>query len=116
MIPHRLRPPVCTPKWSLTARSTMRTPTPCPRRCRAALPTLTPTQTAALQQLRSAGKPLEVRKLARIARCGTGPVEALITKGVARRVLRRVDRFAEESEETATAEGPITLNADQQRA
>src|SRR5207253_6110531 len=37
------------------------------------LPTLTPKQTAALQQLRSAGKPLEGGKVARMARWGTGP-------------------------------------------
>jgi primosomal protein N' (replication factor Y) len=80
------------------------------------LPALTPKQAAALEQLRSAGKALEVHQLARTARCGTGPVEALIAKGVARRVVRRVDRFVEEPEEPADPEGPVTLNADQLRA
>jgi primosomal protein N' (replication factor Y) len=77
------------------------------------LPALTPKQSTALAQLRSAGKALEVRHLARIARCGAGPVEALLVKGVARRVVRRVDRFAEETEEKVASDGPITLNPDQ---
>jgi primosomal protein N' (replication factor Y) len=77
------------------------------------LPAITPKQATALQHLRSAGKALEVRQLARLAQCGTGPVEALIAKGVARRVVRRVDRFAEEPDETAADEGSLTLNPDQ---
>jgi primosomal protein N' (replication factor Y) len=77
------------------------------------LPALTPKQTTALQALRSAGKPLETRQLARIARCGTGPVEALIGRGVARRVVLRVERPTQESEDAAACEGPITLNNDQ---
>jgi primosomal protein N' (replication factor Y) len=80
------------------------------------LPELTAKQAAAWQQLRAAGRALEVRHLARLARCGTGPVAALIDKGVARRVVRRVDRFAEEIEESPSTEGPITLNPDQLRA
>src|SRR5207302_1368827 len=66
---------------------------------------LSPKQAAAVQQLRSAGKALEVRQLARMARCGTAPILALITKGLARRIVQRVDRFADESEETAASQG-----------
>jgi primosomal protein N' (replication factor Y) len=79
-------------------------------------PSLTTKQTQALQQLRSAGKPVEQRQLARLARCGPGPVEALVQKGFARRVVRRIDRFSDSSEEAQAPEGPITLNADQQQA
>ena len=50
-------------------------------------PELTAKQKAALEQLRAAGKPVEVRQLARIARCGPGPVEALVVKGYATRAL-----------------------------
>ncbi len=79
-------------------------------------PALTPKQTQALQQLRAAGRPLEPRQLARQARCGPGPVEALVAKGVARRVVRRVDRFADSAEDNAAPDAPITLNADQAEA
>jgi primosomal protein N' (replication factor Y) len=79
-------------------------------------PALTAKQQAALDQLRTANKPLELRQLARQARCGQGPVEALLVKGVARRLVRRVDRFAEEVEDSAVAEAPISLNVDQLQA
>jgi primosomal protein N' (replication factor Y) len=79
-------------------------------------PTLTAKQTQALQQLRAAGKPVEQRQLSRLARCGPGPVEALVQKGFARRVVRRVDRFTDSTEETQAAEGPIALNVDQLQA
>jgi primosomal protein N' (replication factor Y) len=80
------------------------------------LPELTAKQTAAWQQLRAAGKPLELRQLARQARCGQGPVEALVVKGLARRLARRIDRFAMPAEESAVAEPVVTLNADQLQA
>jgi primosomal protein N' (replication factor Y) len=79
------------------------------------LPKVSPKQLAALEELRRAGKPVEVRRLVQLAKCGTGPVEALVTKGLARRVTRRVDRFSE-SDETTEARLPVTLNADQLRA
>jgi primosomal protein N' (replication factor Y) len=79
-------------------------------------PTLTAKQTAALEALRAAGRPVEVRRLAAQARCGLGPVEALIEKGLARRLIRRVDKFVENLEEPAAVEPPIELNADQLRA
>jgi primosomal protein N' (replication factor Y) len=79
-------------------------------------PKLSAKQTAALQELRSAGRPLEIRQLARMARCGSAPVGALVEKGYARRVVKRVDRFADTSDEAQATEGPITLNADQEAA
>jgi primosomal protein N' (replication factor Y) len=79
-------------------------------------PALPPKQKDALQHLRSAGKPVEARHLARLAKCGKGPIEALVQKGLARRAVRRIDKFTDTSEEEAAPEGPITLNADQERA
>jgi primosomal protein N' (replication factor Y) len=74
---------------------------------------VSPKQAAVLELLRKAGKPIEQRQLMRQAKCGSGPIEALLHKGLVRRVLRRVDRFLDStSEETAPA-GPITLNDDQ---
>src|SRR5262249_46804802 len=63
------------------------------------LPPLTAKQTAALTQLRSAGKASEVRQLARQVHCGPGPLDALVEKGFARRTVRRVDRFRDSTEE-----------------
>jgi primosomal protein N' (replication factor Y) (superfamily II helicase) len=81
-------------------------------------PALTAKQTEALRLLREAGKPVELRNLARAARCGPGPLEALVQKGLARRSVRRVDRFAAwADDDPLTADEPIiTLNADQLRA
>jgi primosomal protein N' (replication factor Y) len=80
------------------------------------LPKLSPKQAAALEQLRAAGRQVEMRQLGRLSRCGPAPLDALVEKGYARRVLRRIDRFADTSEEGQTADEPITLNADQQIA
>src|SRR5215468_3602086 len=66
-------------------------------------PALTPKQAAALAQLRSAGKALEFRQLSRAARCGTAPILALISKGLARRTVQRVERLVEEPSETAAS-------------
>jgi primosomal protein N' (replication factor Y) len=80
-------------------------------------PPLTAKQAKALEMLRAAGKPMEYRQLARLARCGQGPVEALVLKGVVRREVRRIDRFVEDlSEDAPSVEPAITLNADQLRA
>ena len=79
-------------------------------------PTLTAKQTSALEALRAAGRPIEVRRLASQAQCGLGPVEALVEKGVARRLVRRVDKFVDVPEEPALPEPDIVLNADQLRA
>jgi primosomal protein N' (replication factor Y) len=80
------------------------------------LPPLTTKQTAALQHLRSASKPLEIRHLADLAACGQGPVAALVEKGYARRSIRRVDQFSDSTEEAEAESESITLNADQARA
>ncbi len=78
------------------------------------LPNLSAKQTAALEHLRSSGRVLEARQLARLAKCGPRPLEALVEKGYVRRVVKRVDRFSDSSEDAAADEGPITLNADQE--
>ncbi len=80
------------------------------------LPKLTAKQTAALNELRSSGKAIELRRLAQLARCGTGPLEALVEKGLAKRLVRRVDRFAELDDEVPPPRPVVTLNADQLRA
>jgi primosomal protein N' (replication factor Y) len=79
-------------------------------------PNLPAKQAAALEQLRRGGKPLEIRQLLRLAQCGSGPVEQLVQKGLARRVVRRVDRFSQVAEDDTAPEAPPTLNADQLRA
>ncbi len=80
------------------------------------MPALTAKQAAAFQQLQAAGKPLELQQLARLARCGLGPIEALIVKGVARRLIRRVDRYAAEALEPLEPDSILTLNPDQLQA
>lgn len=72
-------------------------------------------QAAALKHLRDAGRPLEVRQLMRLADCGSGPIEALVEKGLARRLMQRVDRFGSLADEPATAESALVLNDDQLR-
>jgi primosomal protein N' (replication factor Y) (superfamily II helicase) len=79
-------------------------------------PALTAKQQAALERLRKSKKPLEARQLARLAGCGPGPVEALVTKGFARRQVLRVDRFLDSSDEPTEPDAPVTLNADQLEA
>jgi primosomal protein N' (replication factor Y) len=78
-------------------------------------PALTAKQTAALEKLRAAGKPLESRKLAQLAACGPGPVQALVDKGLARKVVRRIDQFAGLDGEDAQPEPDVSLNPDQLR-
>jgi len=70
-------------------------------------------QAAVLELLRKAGKPIEQRQLLRQAKCGPGPVEALLRRGLARRVARRVDRFVDSTQEEPAPAGPIALNEDQ---
>src|SRR5579875_903173 len=74
---------------------------------------LPPKQAAVLEVLRKAGKPIEQRQLMERAKCGIGPIEALLLKGLVRRIARRVDRFVESSPEESVPTGPITLNDDQ---
>ncbi|HEY7422648.1 MAG TPA: primosomal protein N', partial [Gemmataceae bacterium] len=74
---------------------------------------MTAKQKTVLELLRKTGKAIEQRQLARQAKCGPGPIEALVLKGLARRVARRVDQFADSTHEEAAPAGPITLNDDQ---
>jgi primosomal protein N' (replication factor Y) len=76
-------------------------------------PRIPPKQAAVLELLRKAGKPIEQRQLMRQAKCGAGPIEALLLKGLAQRVARRVDRFTDSTHEEIEPAGPITLNEDQ---
>lgn len=78
-------------------------------------PALTPKQRAALEQLRLGNGPVELRRLLRLARCGTGPIDALVRLGLARRQRRRVEQFTDSSE-AGEPESSITLNADQLKA
>jgi primosomal protein N' (replication factor Y) len=76
-------------------------------------PTLTAKQQAALDLLRAAGQPVEPQVLARRLGCGPGPVDALVVKRVARRLVRRMDRFTRTTEAEPSSEAPVTLNPDQ---
>ena len=78
-------------------------------------PSLTEKQTCVLEQLRQLGRAVELKQLTRLAKCGSGPIEALVTKGMARRVVKRVDKFTDTSEEAHEPLEPLTLNEDQQR-
>jgi primosomal protein N' (replication factor Y) len=80
----------------------------------APLPGLTKTQDAVLRHLRGVAKPLELRKLMAQAHCGSGPVKALVLKGLVRRVRRRVEHFADTTGEGGPAVA-LTLNEDQQK-
>jgi primosomal protein N' (replication factor Y) len=79
-------------------------------------PTLTPKQTLALDNLRSIGKPVEPGYLSRLARCGLVPIEALVAKGLARRIKQRIDRLPVGDRETPDSDGPLILNPDQLNA
>ncbi len=72
-------------------------------------------QAAVLQYLREVHHPVELRELIHRVHCGLGPVEALASKGLVRRIPRRMDRFIDTGEEPSEPDGPITLNEDQQR-
>jgi primosomal protein N' (replication factor Y) len=76
-------------------------------------PELTAKQSAALEALRAEDGAVESRQVMRKAKCGSGPIEVLVAKGYARRVQRRVDRFADTTDADAAQAGPIELNADQ---
>jgi primosomal protein N' (replication factor Y) len=79
------------------------------------LPELTAKQQEALVKLRKLGRAIEARDLTRAAGCGSGPIQALVAKGLLRRSLVRVDEFSDTSPESEMPAGPIVLNADQQR-
>ncbi len=79
-------------------------------------PVLTTKQQEALQHLYALARPVEIRQLARLASCKSGPIAALVDKGYARKSVRRVDQFSDSTEEVEPESGPITLNPDQLRA
>jgi primosomal protein N' (replication factor Y) len=79
------------------------------------LPSLTEKQTCVLEQLRKLGRAVEMKQLTRLTKCGSGPIDALVTKGMARRVVKRVEQFTDTSEELHEPPEPFTLNEDQQR-
>jgi primosomal protein N' (replication factor Y) len=77
-------------------------------------PTLTAKQTAVLEALRAAGRPVEIRWLARKVHCGPRPLDALVEKRLARRVVRRIDQFDRAVDgPDHEQEQPVTLNPDQ---
>lgn len=76
-------------------------------------PAVSAKQAKALEILRAGPQPVPPKLLARKAGCGQGPVEALVQKGLARRVLRRVDVFADRPEAEPAPDALVTLNADQ---
>ncbi|HEV2947497.1 MAG TPA: DEAD/DEAH box helicase, partial [Gemmataceae bacterium] len=84
------------------------------------LPGLSAKQELALATLRAEGGPVEARLLAQMAKCGIGPVLALVEKKLARRTIRRIE--AEPSVDSAgitqddeKAEPLVTLNDDQRQ-
>jgi primosomal protein N' (replication factor Y) len=89
-------------------------------------PKLTRKQTDALDKLRCHGQPLEPRKLARLAQCGSQVIQSLVQKGLVRKMVRRQETAdaAEIPGEPAPAprnaepasDAPVEMNGDQQRA
>src|SRR5262249_20180163 len=55
-------------------------------------PKLSPRQAVALELLRGLGRPADMAEIAKLAGCGLAPVAALVEKGLARRVQRRVEQ------------------------
>lgn len=80
------------------------------------LPMLSPKQQAAFERLRAATAPMLPKQLAREAGCGLAPIEALIEKGLARRVVQRRETFIDSTQSSESLEPPVSLNADQLRA
>jgi primosomal protein N' (replication factor Y) len=79
---------------------------------------LPPKQAQALDYLRAAGEPIELRKLAQKTRCSSTTLTALIEKGLARRITRRVESaptpsFPDQSREDVSSEPRVQLNSDQ---
>jgi primosomal protein N' (replication factor Y) len=75
---------------------------------------LTPKQSTALERLRAMPGPVELRRLAQLSRCGLGPVEALVEKGLARQTTRRVEKAAAATAlEEGEPEPAVELNGDQ---
>jgi primosomal protein N' (replication factor Y) len=79
-------------------------------------PKLSTKQATALNHLRQNGKPMALRNLAKLARCGLNPVQGLVKKGLVRRVQRRVERLTAPTEEVHDTPPVLHLNEDQTRA
>ncbi|MBM4071117.1 MAG: primosomal protein N' [Planctomycetes bacterium] len=91
--------------------------------CPSPLPSLSAKQKAALEILRAQARPIAPRRLASLARCGSGPIAGLLDKNLARRVVRRIDRLSAGEIQDSTEQvaidvppSPLTLNVDQARA
>jgi primosomal protein N' (replication factor Y) len=78
-------------------------------------PKLKGKQAAVLEHLRQVGRPLEVREVARTCKCGTATVEALVGKGLVRRLSQRVEQPRQRTESPPSDLPPIVLNADQEK-
>jgi primosomal protein N' (replication factor Y) len=79
-------------------------------------PDLSAKQQTAFRELKELSVPIEMNRLARLAHCGKGPIEALVTKKLARRLTLRTDRADAELPELLPESAVITLNEDQLRA
>ncbi|MFN9269761.1 MAG: primosomal protein N' [Planctomycetaceae bacterium] len=77
-------------------------------------PELTDKQTAVLQALSAAGRPLDLGQLARLARCGTAPITALRRRGI---LLAETERTEVDQSGDAPVErqADLDLNVEQQR-
>jgi primosomal protein N' (replication factor Y) (superfamily II helicase) len=80
------------------------------------VPELSTKQQTVLRGLREIAAPIELSRLARVARCGRGPIEGLITKKLARRLALRVDRWEAEALESLPEDQSFSLNEDQLNA
>src|SRR5262245_1345546 len=78
-------------------------------------PSLTPKQSNALSKLRKTGGAVERKRLGRAAGCGPAVVRSLSEKGLARKHVERVER-TDLPNGLVELPGPITLNADQEKA
>jgi primosomal protein N' (replication factor Y) len=79
------------------------------------MPVLTAKQKGALEKLREIGKPVEARKLAALTRCGSRIIAALIEKKMVRRVVRRIDKMLNSTDDGEPPDARVTLNPDQLR-
>jgi primosomal protein N' (replication factor Y) (superfamily II helicase) len=80
------------------------------------LPRLTSKQRNILEELRKRRGPVDSRRLTRLAQCGRGPIDSLVAKGFARRVVRRVEQEHEVVQEPGPEESPLVLGQDQLQA
>ncbi len=78
-------------------------------------PKLTSKQQDALYQLRTVGHAIDMRQLQRLANCGSGPIESLVSKHVAQRVVKRVDSLLDTGDLPEQDEGPLRLNIEQKQ-